>query len=172
MRQTRGICSIQKWISPGGVFLTHDSRNPSVRCQSSPFPRLWCLTGFLTTIRGEKITHNHHHTCLPYWLPGNFLLSVPFCHIAELGVAFPNFNYRHSVWQLHWTLSCPLISDIDPTCLGKIVKAATCGLPSVCLAGSRCVMYTDSLGLWLWCCELWGDIGSHRVFIPLASHGG
>lgn len=30
--------SIQKWISPGGVFLTHSSRISSVRCQSSPSP--------------------------------------------------------------------------------------------------------------------------------------
>lgn len=136
---------------------------------SHSLPWLWCLTGFLTTIRGMKITHNHNHTFLPYWLTGNFLLAV-FCHIADPGVAFPNFNYRHSVWQLPWTLSCPLFSDIDPTCLGKIVKATTCGQPSICLAGSRCVMHTDSLGLWLWCCELWGDIESNRVFILLASH--
>lgn len=161
--------SVQKWMSPGGVFLTHGSRNSSVRCQS-----FLLLALDVSQVSWQQLEEQKSLiiTITPASLSGLQAISFSqfFCHITELGVTFLNFNYRHSIWQLPCTLSCPLFSNIDPTCLGKIVKDPTCGQPSICLAESRCVVHRDSLGLWLWCSELWGDIESNRVFLLLASH--
>lgn len=161
--------SVQKWISPGGVFLTHGSRNSSVRCQSF-FP----LALDVSQVSWQQLEGRKSLiiTITPAFLIGSQAISFSqFCRIADLGVTFLNFNYSHSIWQLPCTLSCPLFSDIDPTCLGKNSKRSNMW-SAIHMFGriQMHVVHADSLGLWLWCWELWGDIESNRVFLLLASH--
>lgn len=109
----------------------------------SVIPSSWlqCLAGFLTTIRGTKITHNHNHTCLPYWLTGNLLLSALLSHSRPRVLLFQTSIIDIQSDSFPEVIILPLFSDIDPKCLGKSGKK--CSQLSRCVGISRCVLYRD-----------------------------
>ena len=134
-----------------------------------PSSRLQRLAGFLTTIRGTKITHNHNHTCLPYWLTGNLLLSALLSPSRPRVLLFQTSIIDIQSDSFPEVIILPLFSDIDPKCLGKSVKKK-CSQPSRCLGISRCVL---SIGMPLGDGGVSGSfeviLSRNRNFLPHAS---
>lgn len=132
----------QKWIIPGGVLLTHGSRNSSFRCQSFPPPAFNVSQVSWQQLGGLKITHNHNHTCLPYWLTGNLLLSALLSHSRPRVLLFQTL-----IIDLQFD-SFPEVIILPPifwywSQMFRSKHKKKCNHPSRCLGISRCVLCKD-----------------------------